>query len=257
MYENAKSCVRLNGQFTDEFNIKVGFHQGVVPSPLLFIIVIETTYKELKAGCHRELLYADDLVLMTETLEGLKKKLTIWEDNIEAKRLRVNVNKTNLAACKHNLSVKWDLLKWPYSIYRNGVGSNSIFCQTSNHWVHIRCSKIKRRLKADPSFKCYACTNNITISQDDPEKISGNDKSLYVISSVSQEAVLKQRQRDWEKPGRISTVCFQHWQTVASRWKIGVMHTMPVLVVFCSMLVKFGPLKKMTLTDSSEPTTQC
>ena len=88
MYENAKSCVRLNGQFTDEFNIKVGFHQGVVPSPLLFIIVMETTYKELKAGCHRELLYADDLVLMTETLEGLKKKLTIWEDNIEAKRLR-------------------------------------------------------------------------------------------------------------------------------------------------------------------------
>ena len=58
MYENAKSRVRLNGQFTDEFNSKVGVHQGAVPSPLLFIIVMETTYRAFKVGCHWELLYA-------------------------------------------------------------------------------------------------------------------------------------------------------------------------------------------------------
>ena len=32
----------LNGQFSDEFNIKVIVHQGAVLSPLLFIIVMET-----------------------------------------------------------------------------------------------------------------------------------------------------------------------------------------------------------------------
>ena len=183
IYENAKSCVRVNGQFCDEFNIKVGVHQGPAPSPLLFIIVMEALSREFKVGCLWELLYKDDLVLMAETLEDLKKKLTIWKDNIEAKGLRVNVNKTKLVCSKHNSSVKSDPVKWPCNICRKGVSKNSIFCQSCNHWVHKRCSKIKGRLKADPSFKCDACTNNImTISQDDPEVIIGNDKFEAVHS---------------------------------------------------------------------------
>ena len=32
MYENAKSWVRVDGQFSDEFNIKAGVHQGAVLS---------------------------------------------------------------------------------------------------------------------------------------------------------------------------------------------------------------------------------
>ena len=42
---------------------------------------------------------------------------------------------------------------------------------------------MKGRLKADPSFKCNACTNNInTISQDDSEVIMGNGKFEVVDS---------------------------------------------------------------------------
>ena len=120
---------------------------------------------------------------MAETLEDLKKKLTIWKDNIEAKGLRVNVNKTKLVCSKRNSSVKTNPVKWPCSICLKGIGSNSIFCQSCNHWIHKRCSKIKGRLKEDPSFKCNACTNNImTISQDDPEVTIGNDKFEVVDS---------------------------------------------------------------------------
>ena len=40
-----------------------------------------------------------------------------------------------------------------------------------------------RTFKADPSFKCSACTNNIiTVSQGDPEVISRNDKFEVVDS---------------------------------------------------------------------------
>ena len=67
---------------------------------------MEALSREFKVGCPWELLYAGDLVLMAETLEDLKKKLTIWKDNIEAKGLRVNVNKTKLVCSKHNSSVK-------------------------------------------------------------------------------------------------------------------------------------------------------
>ena len=72
IYENAKSCVRLNDQFSDKFNIKVGIHQHAVLSLLLFIIAMEALSREFKVGCPWELLYADDLVLMVETLEALK-----------------------------------------------------------------------------------------------------------------------------------------------------------------------------------------
>ena len=71
-------CVRVDRRFSsDEFNIKVGVHQGAVMSPLLFIIVMEALSREFRVGCPWELLYTDDLVLMAETLEDLKKKFTI------------------------------------------------------------------------------------------------------------------------------------------------------------------------------------
>ena len=38
------------------------------------------------------------------------------------------------------------------------------------------------RLWADTSFKCNACTNNMTISKDDPKVIIGNDKFEVVDS---------------------------------------------------------------------------
>ena len=51
MFENAKSCVRLNGLFSDEFKTKVGVHQGAALSPLLFIIVMGALSREFKVGC--------------------------------------------------------------------------------------------------------------------------------------------------------------------------------------------------------------
>ena len=75
MYSNSRSQVRINNEFSEEFPIKVGVHQGSVLSPLLFIIVLEALTREMRTGCPEELLYADDLLLMGETVESLKAKL--------------------------------------------------------------------------------------------------------------------------------------------------------------------------------------
>ena len=153
---------------------------------------------------------------MVETLEDLKKKLTIWKDNVEAKGLRVNVNKTKLVCSKRNSSVKSDPVKWPCSNCREGLSINSIFCQSCNHWVHIRCSKIKGRLKADQSFRCNACTNNMTISQDDPEVITGNDKFelvglfCYVGDSIGQSGSCLEATADSESGLEEFPVCLQY-----------------------------------------------
>ena len=41
VYANARSHVRVGEEYSEEFEVKVGVHQGSVLSPLLFIIVLE------------------------------------------------------------------------------------------------------------------------------------------------------------------------------------------------------------------------
>ena len=77
MYKSTKSKIRVNNLFTDEFEVKVGVHQGSVLSPLIFIIVLEALFSEFRTGTLWELLYADDLVIVAETENDLRRKLEV------------------------------------------------------------------------------------------------------------------------------------------------------------------------------------
>ena len=68
MYEDVPTK-GLNGKESKTFNVKVGVHQGLVLSSLLFIIVLEALFREIREGLPMELLYMDDLVLIAETEE--------------------------------------------------------------------------------------------------------------------------------------------------------------------------------------------
>ena len=72
----------------------VGVHQGSVLSPLLFILVLEALSREFRTGVPWELLYADDLVVIAESLEECISKLRVWKAGMESKSLRVNMKKT-------------------------------------------------------------------------------------------------------------------------------------------------------------------
>ena len=73
MYDNCKSAVSVNGTVGEPFDVKVGVHQGSVLSPLLFIIVMEALSREFRTSLPWDLLYADDLVLISDSIEGLEK----------------------------------------------------------------------------------------------------------------------------------------------------------------------------------------
>src|SRR5215469_9078715 len=87
-YVNSRSCVKVGGWVVEMFDVKVGLRQGCVMSPWLFNVYMDSIVREVKRECVEEelnlhikrgevqwrvnmLLYADDTVLMGETVESL------------------------------------------------------------------------------------------------------------------------------------------------------------------------------------------
>lgn len=54
-------------------------------SPLLFIIVLEATSREIISGCPEELLCADGLALLSETLKSLNGRPKAWKEALVTK----------------------------------------------------------------------------------------------------------------------------------------------------------------------------
>ena len=50
MYADARSRFRVGEGYSEEFEVKLGVHQGSVLSPLLFIIVLEALSREVRSG---------------------------------------------------------------------------------------------------------------------------------------------------------------------------------------------------------------
>ena len=61
--------MRLGSAYSEEFHVKVGIYQGSVLSPLLFAIAVDVIIENTRMGVVNELLYADDLVFMSKTME--------------------------------------------------------------------------------------------------------------------------------------------------------------------------------------------
>ena len=69
LYDGAKTRVRVGSAYSEDFKIKVGVHQGPMLSPLWFAIIVDAITENARKGVVNELLYADDLVFMSETME--------------------------------------------------------------------------------------------------------------------------------------------------------------------------------------------
>ena len=67
----ASTVVRTSHDRTDESPIKVALHQGSRLSPFLFIVVLYDIGEEFICGLPCELLFADDLAVVTDTEEDM------------------------------------------------------------------------------------------------------------------------------------------------------------------------------------------
>ena len=67
---------------SESFEVKVGLHQGLVLSPLLFAAVMDIVSSQARSGLPSELLYADDLVFMAPTMEQLCRHVAEWRASL-------------------------------------------------------------------------------------------------------------------------------------------------------------------------------
>ena len=117
-------------------------------------------------------------VIIAELLEECVKRLLTWKEAIKEKGLRLNAGKTKIMIFGTGLDLLQSSGEFPCAVCRTGVGSNSIFCKGCKHWMHKKCSGLKR-MTEDPDYRCTLCQG--TAHPLDEDYRVGSDK-LEVIA---------------------------------------------------------------------------
>ena len=101
MYSETTTSIRSEAGMGDRFTVKVGLHQGSALSPLLFIMLMDVISKKVKMDPPYGMLFADDIVLCNNTMEGLMESLDKWSEALEQRGLKVSRQKTQYMKCKN------------------------------------------------------------------------------------------------------------------------------------------------------------
>ncbi|TQE07627.1 hypothetical protein C1H46_006770 [Malus baccata] len=90
IYDGAKIAVRTHEGQTESFPITVGLHQGSSLSPYLFALVMDELMGHIQDDIPWCMVFADDIVLIDETHEGINAKFNLWREMLESKGLRLS-----------------------------------------------------------------------------------------------------------------------------------------------------------------------
>ena len=156
LYDGAKTRVRVGSAYSEKFKVIVDVSQGSVLSSLLFAIVVNVITENARRGVVNELLYAIDLVLMSETMEDLKKRFWNWKVALESKGLKVNTRKTKVMVS----TSEGELFKSkidPCGVCGRRVMAKSVLSTKCGNWVRGRCSKIELPL----GWQCILFARNV------------------------------------------------------------------------------------------------
>ena len=105
IYSLTSACIRVNSKLTKWFDIKSGVRQGDSLSTTLFTVFINDLAQEinnLDLGIEingfrlSSLLYADDIVIITNTAENLQKLIDCVNSWCNRWRMSINTEKTNI-----------------------------------------------------------------------------------------------------------------------------------------------------------------
>ena len=169
LYDGAK---RVGCAYSEEFEVKVGIHQGSVLSPLLFAIVVDVITENAGRGVVNELLYADDLVIVSKGMEDLKERFWNCKDALESKGLKVNSRKTKLMVSGSEGELFKRKIDPCCEVCGRNVMVNSVLCIKCGNRAYGKCAKIKRATASlAMHFVCLKCKEIMEGAMDSIEKL--------------------------------------------------------------------------------------
>ena len=109
LLNGCESCVRVNGELTPSFPVESGVRQGCPLSPTIFNVAMNWLAGKVQeaAGMTNDRVelgeveldtfeYADDMVILSETIGSLQLLLNLLADESAALGMQINAEKTNL-----------------------------------------------------------------------------------------------------------------------------------------------------------------
>ena len=241
LYKEAKSRVKTVAGTSEEFEIRVGVHQGSALSPLLFITVLEEATKAGRAGGLWEMLYADDLVLTAKTKEEAIAMFNEWKRQMETRGLKINMEKTKVMVSGKQPKERMEQGRYPCGCCGKGVGVNSVWCDGCRRWIHKRCSGLHDVKQAGTNFRCSLCTRG-PLCCDGSEGLVVNggvleevDKFCYLgemLESLqgAERAVRTRIATAWQKWREIASLLMNDKIPLAARTKIYQACIRPVML---------------------------
>ena len=94
MYKNVKTKVKSVAGMTEDFDVRVGLHQGSALSPFLFNVVFDVLTEGVRRGVPWDIMYADDVVLVGETKREVEERTEEWRAVLESRGMRISRSKT-------------------------------------------------------------------------------------------------------------------------------------------------------------------
>jgi hypothetical protein len=94
MYKGARTSVKTESGVSDSFEVRIGVHQGSALSPYLFILVLDVVLSGVIKEVPWCMLFADDMVIIGETVEEVQETLERVTEALESNGLKVNREKT-------------------------------------------------------------------------------------------------------------------------------------------------------------------
>ena len=140
MYQEVLSQVKVEGEDSKEFAVRVDIHQGSILSPFIFAVVMDVDTEEV-AKEERTMMYADDLVLICETKGEARQRFVTWRNVLENKGLKVNISKMKVMRCARDGVLK-----------EASVDSCSVCVCVERGWV---------RTQSTVQYVATGCTGNV------------------------------------------------------------------------------------------------
>lgn len=155
LYQNTSASVRVDGSYTNKFDVSLGVRQGGVLSPLLFVVFINDLVSALRdanlgvqvPGFERDdifslpqklpgLLWADDVVILADSPEQLQAAFVVVESWCKTWLMEVNASKCNVMAVGPVLeSATNKLNRWVANHGNYSLGGGSVLPTTSYKYL--------------------------------------------------------------------------------------------------------------------------